>query len=393
MPQQRVYTKDIILILAGSFFYIGCSMLINPLITGFAKSLGSSTFMAGLMAGSMNITSLILRPIAGNLADRLPKFRLSLTGASFLLISTIGYIFSNSAALLFAFRVLNGIGYVCCTVSMSTWMAGLLPHNKIGSGMGIYGLMNALAMAIAPALGITLYQHFGYHVALTAAAVFSLAMLILIQFVGDHGNPKPRPKLSEDKAPHLQIFQPKVMPVSIILTLFSLPYFATQAYIVSYAAEKHAAIVVSLFFPIYAIILLVMRLSLKRLFDTVAFGRFLKVGLISTVVGLLALTDLHNNWIMVLAALGIAGGYGLMYSVCQGTALLLVPENEQGIANSTFYIGIDLGMALGPILGGVIRSILPISWFYPVMLITVPLIYLVYFPYRQSLNLGRPCRG
>lgn len=51
-------------------------------------------------------------------------------------------------------RVINGVGFACCSVCLATWMSLLLPIRHMGAGMGLYGTMNALAMAVGPALGI-----------------------------------------------------------------------------------------------------------------------------------------------------------------------------------------------------------------------------------------------
>ncbi len=67
--KQHIYTRDIILILAASFFYMMSPMLVNPLIAGFSLRVGATNWLAGLIAGAMNITSLLLRPAAGNLVD------------------------------------------------------------------------------------------------------------------------------------------------------------------------------------------------------------------------------------------------------------------------------------------------------------------------------------
>ena len=210
-------------------------------------------------------------------------------------------------------------------------------------------------------------------------------MISLVQLVSDHGQPLAKTEVKVVKH-RPRIIQPQVLPVSLIIMLFALPYFATQAYIVTYVADLHTPVAVGSFFPIYAVILLGLRLALKNLFDSVAFGRFLYASLGFTMVGLLALTHLVNNWWMLLAAFGLAAGYGLMFSICQATALLIAPMSQQGLANSTFYIGMDLGMALGPIIGGLIRSALPVMWFYPVMMITLPLIWAVYFFNRRTLD-------
>ena len=133
-------------------------------------------------------------------------------------------------------------------------------------------------------------------------------------------------------------------------------------------------------------ILLVLRIILKNLFDTVSFGWWLLASTVATAFYLVMLAIMHNNWQMTLAAAGMAVGYGIIYSVLQSTALLLAPLNEQGLASSTFYLGMDIAMSLGPILGGVIDSALPVRWYYPVMMTLVPVIILVYAIYHRRLN-------
>ena len=75
----------------------------------------------------------------------------------------------------------------------------------------------------------------------------------------------------------------------------------------------------------------------------------------------------------------MAGGYGRMCSICQSTAILLAGKEKRGLANSTYYIGLDLGMALGPAIGGFLFGNLNLSLFYPALLLTVPLAIIVYF--------------
>ncbi|WP_263852171.1 hypothetical protein [Lactiplantibacillus pentosus] len=42
-------------------------------------------------------------------------------------------------------------------------------------------------------------------------------------------------------------------------------------------------------------------------------------------------------------------------------------------------------MSLGPIFGGLISSVLSMTWFYPVMMVTLPLIVIVYLVSRRGL--------
>ncbi len=369
--------------MAASFFFMFSTMFVNPLINGYAKELGASSAFAGIIVGIMSLAAMFLRPVAGNLTDKFSKYRLSFIGGVLIFIGVMGYVLTPSSGWLLLFRLINGTGYVLCTVCMTTWLAFLVPRQHVGEAMGFYGLMNALAMALAPAVSINIYQKIGYRTSLLASAVSALLMIVAIQFVGDHALPKKRVRTQKKS---FKIIQFNVLPVAILTTLFAIPYFVTQADIVTYVEQKHLTVAVGSYFLIYAIVLLIIRVGLKRYFDTVRFGVWLWLSLVSTAAYIILLAVMNNDWQMALAAALMASGYGIIYSVLQSTALLLAPIEEQGLASATFYLGLDIAMAFGPMISGVIDSVLPIEWFYPVELVLIPVILVVYFVWRKRLN-------
>ena len=414
--KQNVYSRDILLVLAASFFYMASPMLVTPLITGFTESIGSSAALMGIVGGMMNFCSLICRPLAGNLADKMSKYRVSLIGAVLMTAACAGYIMAPNAAVVVVSRIVNGAGFACCSVCMATWMSNMLPKDKIGSGMGFYGTMNALAMAVAPAIGVSIYQMFGYRVSFFIALLFSAAIIIVIQFIRDKGEPESTSENMKEKSGSsaedvsgisddcadvssinkkgkrsIQLIDIKVVPIALIIMLFAIPYCATQSFLVTYAQVRHLNITVSMFFPVYALVLIVLRLSLRNLFDKLPFRTFLLCGSVSLLLAILCLAGMKNNGMMFLACFFLAGGYGIMSSVCQSTAILLAGKEKRGLANSTYYIGLDLGMALGPMIGGALYGQLDISLFYPALLATVPLTGVVYAAMGRGLrkNAGR----
>lgn len=176
--------------MAASFFFMFSTMFVNPLINGYAKELGASSAFAGIIVGIMSLAAMFLRPVAGNLTDKFSKYRLSFIGGALIFVGVMGYVLTPSSGWLLLFRLINGTGYVLCTVCMTTWLAFLVPRQHVGEAMGFYGLMNALAMALAPAVSINIYQKIGYRTSLVASAVSALLMIVAIQFVGDNALPK-----------------------------------------------------------------------------------------------------------------------------------------------------------------------------------------------------------
>jgi MFS family permease len=380
--KQSIYTKDVILVMAASFFFMFSVIFVTPLINGYAISLGASAVFAGIITGIMSVVSMFLRPVAGNLTDRFSKYSLSFIGGVLILIGVAGYCLSPSGNWLLIFRLINGTGFVLATVCMTTWLAFLVPRSHVGEAMGFYGLMNALAMALAPALAINLYKVIGYKSALWLAVVAAILMIISIQFVGDHA----KPKINSSKKRKIKIIQKDAIPIALLTTFFAIPYFITQADIVVYVERQHFSIAVGYFFVIYAIALLLIRIGLKKYFDLIRFGFWFWLSLIATILFLIVAAFMVNNWLMGFAAIMLSIGYGVIYSVNQSTALMLAPIEEQGLASSTFYLGLDIGMAAGPMIGGVTAQNLAPAYFYPVLLVIVPIILIVCFVYRKKLN-------
>lgn len=382
--QTKVFSKDAVLVLVASFFYMSCPMIVTPIITGFTGMLGGTGFVMGVIGGLVNLVSLGCRPVAGNLADKMDEYHLALAGSGLMLIGCIGYCVAPSILVLVLARVINGIGYACCSVSMSTWLSILLPKDKIGSGMGLYGTVQALGMAVAPAFGIKIQSMFGYRAVFVVAVLFALVTILVTLLIRNHGiedhsGEEPRRK-------GLQIIDSKVVPIALIVMLFTIPYLATQSFLISYVEKKGIAVDTALFFPLYAVVLVALRSGFRNYFDKVPYRRFLFISMVSSVLALLSLNFMTSDLLMIAAAVFMAGGYGIMCSVSQAGAILLAGPGRRGIANSTYYVGIDLGAALGAIIGGILYGSVDINLFYVVLLLCPVLCFVTYLVFRKELR-------
>ena len=395
MTKERYLTRDIVLVLAASFFFMASPMMVTPLITGFTESLGASAAIMGLMGGAMNLCSLFCRPFVGNLADKIAKYHVAFIGSALMTAASVGYVLTPSASLLLLARIVHGAGFSFCTVCLSTWMSNMLPRERIGQGMGLYGTMNALSMAVSPSVGVFVYQHVGYRAAFLIATGAAIGTMTIIQFVKDKGRPRAAAADSSAAAAAavrkkgIPFIDKKVLPVALVIALFTIPYYATQSFLVRYTETMGLDVTVGLFFPVYALVLLVLRLSLAKYFDKLPYGTFVLASSGSALAAMVCLTFMESNLLLFAASVFMAGGYGIMCSVCQSTALLLAGPEKRGLANSTYYVGMDIGMATGPIFGGFLYGNVPGRWFYPCMMITIPLILLVYVTLCRNIERKR----
>lgn len=403
---DRLLTRDVCLVMAATFCFMASNMLLNPLMTGYAEELGAGGALMGVVAGMMNVVALFCRPIAGNLSDKVSKRMLVGVGSALYLLSNIWYMLAGSPGSLIAARMLNGIGFACCSVCLATWMSMLLPIRHMGAGMGLYGTMNALAMAVGPAVGIRAQQVVGYRSTFAISMVLAVLMVVSTLMVRNGGHPIPlrqadrTKQLGQSASSSSQpqrptkgrisllrrLVEPRVVPLSMVFMMFTIPYFANQAFLVVIVQTRHLSVDASLFFPLYAVVLLVLRIVLRDLFDRKSFGFFL-VGCSVCMIGMLGtLTVMSNDWMLLAAGFFTAGSYGIMSSVTQSQAVIIAGKARSGIANSTYYMGIDLGMALGPMIGGFLYGHVDAMLFYPLFMVTMPLAWLVYLCFARHIH-------
>ena len=244
------------------------------------------------------------------------------------------------------------------------------------------------AMAVGPALGIRAQKYIGYRLTFLSSLVLAVIMLLATLMVKNGGQPVRKKQTSITENPSTavdidgsasatkkhrfsirSILEPRVVPLSLTFMMFAIAYFANQSFIVSYVQSRHLPVSSDLFFMFYAVALLVLRLGLRDLFDSKGFRFWLTVCSLGMLAMLACMTFLFNDWMLLLAAIFTAVGYGLMSSVTQAQAVVIAGRERSGIANSTYYAGIDLGMSVGPFVGGLVYGHLPAVWFYPVFML------------------------
>lgn len=383
MTTDDTFSRDSILILMASFFYMICPMLTAPIIVGYTASLGGHGMLMGLVGGLMNMVALFCRPFVGSLADRIPKHRLVMIGSCFLLVGSIGYFLSPNPYILMAARIFDGVGFASCSIGLSSWLASVVAPSKVGSAMGMYGTVQAIGMAVAPPIGIFVAETFGYRNSFLVTASCSVLTLILINFVHNRGIPMQSKK--NEKKP-MEVLERKVLPIALIVMFFTIPYYATQSFLLSYVQKSGLDIDAKWFFTVYAIFLVLLRTGLGRFFNVVPYKKFLFISIISSVIMLACFTFMKSNFLLFAAAFFMAGGYGIMCSVSQSAAITLAGRQRQGVGTSTYYIGLDIGMMTGPIIAGAIYSHVEISFFYPCMILCPVGCILIYWCSRKLLH-------
>ena len=94
--------------------------------------------------------------------------------------------------------------------------------------------------------------------------------------------------------------------------------------------------------------------------------------LISFVIGLAVLSQARNGFTLLLSGALIALGYGTVYTSIQAIAVKTSPKHRIALATSTFFILMDAGIGVGPL---IIGSIVPTVGFRNMYLILAVMVF------------------
>ena len=146
-------------VMAANFSLFFAFYVLTPLLPLYlSEHFGATKDMIGLVLSGYTITALLFRPFSGYVVDSFPRKTVLMICFSAFAIFFTGYLAASTLLLFTIVRTLHGGPFGGLTVANSTAAIDVLPSSRRTEGIGYYGLSNNLAMAIAPTIGIWIYE-------------------------------------------------------------------------------------------------------------------------------------------------------------------------------------------------------------------------------------------
>lgn len=367
--RERLWTRELVLasvtnLLLGLVFYL----LMTTMALYAASRFHASDSLSGLAASMFVIGATVARLFAGNLVDLVGRRRVLLICLVVVLLASASYLPIDSLQsiwLLLVARAVHGVAYAIGSTAASTIALASVPASRRAEGTGYYTLSLTLAPAVGPFLALLLVQGSGYPALFVAVSVTSFLAILVALFL-----PAARVSLPPEERARLRRFHPRdmlhrnVIPVATVMFVASLAFSGVLTFLETYARERGLMVGASLFFLVYAVVLFVTRLFVGRLQDVHGDNLVIYTSLGAFAIGLIVLAVAHTNAVLLLAGGLLGVGFGTLVSALQAIAINRVPGHRVGVAISTHFFMIDLGIGIGPVLLGLLLSSLQYGGMY-----------------------------
>ena len=170
-PKEALFTPSFIAVCSANLlFFIASFMMVPVLPIYLLDGLHASKSVVGIILSAYMIGALVMRPLSGFLADQFPRKILFLVCGILFAAQFEGYLLFNALALVGIVRALHGMSFGALSTSAATLAVDVIPIAKLGTGIGLYGMMGSLAMALGPMIGMLVLEAGSYD------AVFITAM-------------------------------------------------------------------------------------------------------------------------------------------------------------------------------------------------------------------------
>ena len=344
--KESIWTKGFILLFVINFCYQMGQQMMNTLVPKYANTFGVSAVLVGLISSVFAIASLAGRPFTSPALDTFSKKKMLM--GTILLASAVfwGYGATSNIYTLIGFRLVHGICIGIFSPLAMMMASNVLPDEKLGSGIGVFALGQAIGQAVGPGIGLSLSNTYGYSIAFHIGAVVMLIPFALCFLI-----PKEKKSEKKYKISVGQILEKDALSPGIITMLLAISYSCIGSYLAIYG-EARGVENIGLYFTVYAVFLLATRPLSGMLADKYGIIALMIPGIVCAGISFLMLSVAKGMPAFLITAGVAACGYGICQPQAQALTLQCVKKERRGVGSNTNFFFMDCGTLIGPVLAG-----------------------------------------
>lgn len=356
MDDQKLWNKNYNKVMVTNFCIYFAFYITMPLLPVYlSEHFGATKDTIGMVLAGYTLTALLFRPFSGFMVDSFNRKKVLLLCLTINALFMGSYLIAGSLLLFTIFRTLHGGPFGACTVANSTVAIDVLPASRRNEGIGFYGLSNNVATAIAPSIGIFIYESTdNFNLLFLIALGVSIIGLIsdaLVE-IPQKEIVKNKEKLSLDR---FLLTRGWLLGANIALMGFC--YGVLSNYLAIYGKERLGITNgTGTYFLILSCGLMASRIIGSRTLREGLITRNCSLGIVLSCIGYALFVFVQNPFGYYGSAVLIGLGNGHLWPAFQNMIIGVAHHNERGTANSTLLTSWDLGTGLGVLIGGAVAE-------------------------------------
>lgn len=354
--KEKLWNANYIKVMTTNFLLYFAFYLLTPLLPLYlSETFGATKDTIGIVLSGYTVAALIVRPFCGYVVDSFSRKKVLMLCLSGFAVFFAGYIAAGTILMFAICRTLHGGPFGAVTVANSTCAIDVLPSSRRNEGIGLYGLSNNFAMAIAPSIGIYLHNMVDSYMILFWIAFVVAISAVLIAWtirLPEKDIIRNKEKLSLDR-----FFLTRAWLLTINIAMFGFCWGVLSNYLAIYSKE-----VLSItggtgtYFALLSMGLFSSRLQGRKALSQGKLTQNAAEGMLISLVGFTLFVAIPHPVAYYLSAILIGLGNGHLYPAFLNMFVHVARHDQRGTANSSILTGWDLGFGIGCLLGGIVAE-------------------------------------
>jgi predicted MFS family arabinose efflux permease len=372
---RDLLSRDFILGFLALFAFLAASYALVPTLPIYLAGLGSNEREIGVLIGIYGASSLVSRLFVGGVLVKNSEKRVMMVGGALFAGTFLACIAAHPFWPFFVVRFFQGIAFACLDTAALAFIVDIIPPAYRGRAIGYFLLAPNLALALAPSLGMLIINHYSFTFLFLTCTVLSLCAFIFSYKIRGAETVKPEMCAS----PHNTLFLERRIIVPAVCTfLQNFVWGALIAFLPLYAI-RCGITNPGYFFSAIAIMLIAGRALGGRILDTQNKEKIILTFVFTSTIAMVILSFSTTLSLIILVGLLWGTGSAFFYPASMAYSLDYA-DSSGGAAIGTLRALADLGLALGPVIMGLI---IPLAGYRAMFLCLalVCVINLVYFQF------------
>lgn len=354
--KEKLWNANYIKVMTTNFLLYFAFYLLTPLLPLYlSETFGATKDTIGIVLSGYTVAALIVRPFCGYVVDSFSRKKVLMLCLSGFAVFFAGYIAAGTILMFAICRTLHGGPFGAVTVANSTCAIDVLPSSRRNEGIGLYGLSNNFAMAIAPSIGIYLHNMVDSYMILFWIAFVVAISAVLIAWtirLPEKDIIRNKEKLSLDR-----FFLTRAWLLAINIAMFGFCWGVLSNYLAIYSKE-----VLSItggtgtYFALLSMGLFSSRLQGRKALSQGKLTQNAAEGMLISLVGFTLFVAIPHPVAYYLSAILVGLGNGHLYPAFLNMFVHVARHDQRGTANSSILTGWDLGFGIGCLLGGIVAE-------------------------------------
>lgn len=357
--------KKIIILMINMFIAVGSFGIIIPILPAYLQSINQGGTAAGLMIAIFAGAQLIFSPIAGKWSDQYGRRKMIIYGLAGLTLSMFIFYAVNSIWLLYASRVIGGVGAALLIPAIFAYVADITTMGQRAKGNSLVSAAMSLGIVIGPGLGGFLAD-FGLKIPFLVSALVSLVAVLFSMMLLENSETEEataaRAAIQDNESMVSKLARSVKMPYFIPLVITLVMSFGLMAYesVLGLFLDKQygatpqqIALMVTATGIVSVIVQLFLVDRIVRIFGEIAvLNIFIGVAALGFLLSLF--TGSYSLFFVISLIIFLATS---ILRPVLNTLISKMAGNEQGFAMGMNNAYMSIGNVLGPTLAGVLFDV------------------------------------